>query len=63
MMHIQLKIYMMRTKMYCPICNKPLQTWYSACGGQTYIGCSDIKCEYQKNTETTKKSNIDEWLQ
>jgi len=31
----------------CPVCGKELKTWYSACGGGEYLGCSDIKCSYQ----------------
>jgi len=32
----------------CPICGKPLQKWYNNYGGERYIGCSDIKCNYKR---------------
>jgi len=32
----------------CPICNKDLKKWYSSAGGESYIGCSDISCDYKK---------------
>jgi len=36
------------TKRTCPRCGKPLQKWYSACGGKEFIGCSDIRCGYKE---------------
>ena len=36
--------------MPCPICGKPLKTWY-ALGGLEFKGCEDIKCNYKKEVE------------
>jgi ssDNA-binding Zn-finger/Zn-ribbon topoisomerase 1 len=36
--------------MNCPICGKELKTWYSL-GGKTFLGCSDIKCNYKEEIE------------
>jgi len=32
----------------CKICGKDLTIWYCSAGGQTFRGCSDIKCSYKE---------------
>ena len=53
----------------CPVCNKPLKTWY-VLGGETVLDCSDILCSYRpgrpipKPIKTKKpvKTNINSWI-
>jgi len=35
----------------CPVCGMPLKKWYSGAGGKTYIGCSDILCNYRQEID------------